>query len=306
MEHRILGKTGMEVSVLGFGGSEIGYEKPDVEDVRALLNAALDAGLNVLDTAECYSGGSDETSSEYLIGETIAHRRNEYFLFTKCGHASGIDAPDWSPALLRQSIDRSLRRLRTDCVDLVQLHSCGVDVLKQGDVITVLQEARDAGKTRFIGYSGDGDNAVCALETGAFDTLQTSVNIADQECVTKTLPLAAQQNVGVIAKRPIANAAWRWNSEAEANDYHKAYYRRLEALAYPFLKEDTESVVRIALRFTLTALGVASAIVGTKNPARWAQNAALLASGATLSSDEFAAIRARFDAVRGDAWTGQT
>ena len=294
----------MNVSALGFGGSEIGYQKPHMEDVRALLNAALDAGLNVLDTAECY--GADETSSEYLIGETIAHRRSEYFLFTKCGHASGLDAPDWSPELLRQSIDRSLTRLRTDCVDLVQLHSCGVDVLTQGDVIAVLRGARDAGKTRFIGYSGDGDNAVAALETGAFDTLQTSVNIADQECVTKTLPLAASQNVGVIAKRPLANVAWRFGSEAEADDYAKPYWKRLQALAYPFLNEDAETIVRTALRFTLTAPGVATAIVGTKNPARWAQNAALIADGATLGADEFAAIRARFDAVREESWRGQT
>jgi aryl-alcohol dehydrogenase-like predicted oxidoreductase len=131
MEHRILGKTGINVSVLGFGGAEIGFEKPDIGAVSRLLNAAIDTGLNALDTAECYWAGAEETASEHLIGETIAHRRDEYFLFTKCGHASGIDAPDWSPELLTQSIDRSLKRLRTDCVDLVQLHSCGADVCEK-------------------------------------------------------------------------------------------------------------------------------------------------------------------------------
>ena len=295
----------MTVSVLGFGGAEIGFEKTDIAAVGSLLHAALDAGLNVLDTAECYSAGSDETSSEFLIGETVAHRRSEYLLFTKCGHASGIDAPDWSPGLLRESIDRSLLRLRTDCVDLLQLHSCGADVLRQGDAIAVLQAARDAGKTRFIGYSGDGDGALCALETGAFDTLQTSVNIADQDCVTKTLPLAVQQNIGVIAKRPLANAAWRWRTEAEAWDYHKEYWRRLQILAYPFLSGDPDTVSRTALQFALSVPGVATAIVGTKNPDRWARNAALLDGGATLSEGGFAALRARFISVADATWTPQ-
>lgn len=297
----------MNVSVLGFGGAEIGYEKPDIGAVRRLLNAALDAGLNAVDTAECYWAGTEETASEYLIGETIAQRRSEYFLFTKCGHASGIDAPDWSPELLAQSIDRSLKRLRTDCVDLVQLHSCGADILRQGDVITVLQQARDAGKTRFIGYSGDGENAKYAIETGAFDTLQTSVNIADQECITKTLPLAVERGMGVIAKRPIANAVWRYTNEAEVPDYPKTYWQRLQKLTYEFLgTSDADAITRTALQFTLTAPGVTTAIVGTKNPERWAKNAALLTEGTTLSESEFALIRDRWNAVVGTDWVGQT
>ena len=307
MQHRILGKTGMNISVLGFGGAEIGYEKPDKNAVSRLLNAAIDAGLNALDTAECYWGGSEETSSEYLIGETIAQRRDEYFLFTKCGHASGIDAPDWSPELLTQSIERSLKRLRTDCVDLIQLHSCNADILRQGDVITVLQQARDAGKTRFIGYSGDGDNAMYAIKTGTFDTLQTSVNIADQECITKTLPLAVERGMGVIAKRPIANAAWRYTNENEVPDYPKSYWKRLQKLGYDFLKtKDTDTITRTVLRFTLTAPGVTTAIVGTKNPERWAQNAALLAESAILSESEFASIRDRWNEAAEADWVGQT
>src|ERR687889_377037 len=127
MEKRTLGKTGMEVSILGFGGAEIGDATR--ETVERLLGSALDAGLNAIDTGECYG------NSEALIGQAVGHRRGEFFLFTKCGHASGIDLPDWDPRLLEQSIDRSLERLRTDCLDLVQLHSCGEDKLRQGDVI---------------------------------------------------------------------------------------------------------------------------------------------------------------------------
>src|SRR3982751_4962301 len=118
MEKRQLGKTDMHVSVLGFGGAEIGYEGATAETVQALLNSGLDAGLNVIDTAECYE------SSEELIGQTVSHRRGEFYLFTKCGHPRGIGSDDWSAGSILESIQRSLRRLRTEQVDLVQLHSC--------------------------------------------------------------------------------------------------------------------------------------------------------------------------------------
>src|SRR5438552_7928980 len=142
MEKRRLGKTEMQVSVLGFGGSEIGYEHASPETVAKLLNGALDAGLNVIDTAECYEGSED------LIGQTISHRRKDYYLFTKCGHPRGIGSEDWSIPSLLESIERSLRRLRTDHLDLVQLHSCSEAILRKGDAITALQSARDKGYTR--------------------------------------------------------------------------------------------------------------------------------------------------------------
>ena len=134
MERRILGKTGLEVSILGFGGAEIGFEDAPIATVEKLLGSALDAGLNVIDTAECYN------ASEEKIGQAVGKRRDEFHLFTKCGHASGFDLPDWDPKMLAKSIDRSLQRLGTDRVDLVQLHSCSEELLRQGDVIAVLQK----------------------------------------------------------------------------------------------------------------------------------------------------------------------
>ncbi len=297
MEKRVLGKTGMEVSALGFGGSEIGYGQASLETVGRLLGSALDAGLNVIDTAECY------LTSEELIGRAVAHRRADYYLFTKCGHASGIDLPDWHPRLLERSIERSLERLRTDHVDLLQLHSCSEEVLRAGDVIEVLRRAREAGKTRHIGYSGDGRAALYAVECGAFDTLQTSVNIADQQALELTLPEARTRRLGVIAKRPIANAVWR-HHERPTDTYVQPYWDRLQRLDYEFLRGDLTEALGRALRFTLSVPGVHTAIVGTTKPGRWRENAGLLEAGA-LSEEEFAAIRARWKEVAGPDWGGE-
>jgi aryl-alcohol dehydrogenase-like predicted oxidoreductase len=297
METRQLGGTDMQVSVLGFGGAEIGFEGAAPDVVARLLDDALDAGLNVIDTAECY------LDSEEKIGQAVAQRRRDFYLFTKCGHPEGPGQEDWRPESLLASIERSLQRLRTDRLDLVQLHSCSEDELRRGDVIAALQRAREKGHTRYIGYSGDGPAARYAVECGAFDTLQTSVSIADQEAIDLTLPLARERQMGVIAKRPIANAAWRYTQRPE-NAYHQPYWDRLHALDYGFLREDPQSAAAVALRFTLSTPGVDTAIVGTTKPGRWRENAGLLGAG-FLHDRDFAAIRARWQKVADPTWVGQ-
>ncbi|MDZ4838100.1 MAG: aldo/keto reductase [Candidatus Melainabacteria bacterium] len=297
MEKRMLGNTGMEVSVLGFGGAEIGFEGVALEDVERMLSAALDQGLNVIDTAECYM------NSEELIGKTVSHRRNDFFLFTKCGHGADYTKGEWSYDEVTASINRSLKRLRVECVDLVQLHSCDEATLRKGEAIRALQDAKEQGKTRFIGYSGDHTDAIYAIETGAFDTLQTSVNIADQESIEITIPKATAKGMGVIAKRPIANAAWRYDS-LPSNSYHEDYWKRLEELKYDFLKGDMEHAVEVALKFTLAVPGVHTAIVGTTKPGRWKTNANLLASG-PISKSKFESIRNHWDKVSNPNWVGQ-
>ena len=297
MEKRPFGKTDMQVTVLGFGGAEIGFEKAEPDAVARLLNDALDAGLNVIDTAECY------LQSEELIGQAVSSRRSDFHLFTKCGHPETPGVGDWRPESLLQSIERSLRRLKTDRVDLVQLHSCSEDDLRQGDVIDALRRAREKGYTRYIGYSGDGAAARFAIESGAFDTLQTSVSIADQEAIDLTLPLARHRQMGVIAKRPIANAVWR-HAEKPENAYVVPYWERIQKLGYDFLGGDPSSGVATALRFTLSVPGVHTAIVGTARPGRWRDNAAILAAG-SLPAPEFEAIRSRWRDVAEPSWTGQ-
>lgn len=297
MERRRLGNTDMEVSVLGFGGAEIGFTEITAETVTELLNGALDAGLNVIDSAAAY------LESERLIGQAIAPRRQEVYLLTKCGALDGFTRSDWSGDGILSQIETSLKNLQTDYLDLIQLHSCGEDELQKGEVITALQRAREKGYTRYIGYSGDGLAARYAIETGAFDTLQTSISIADQEALTLTLPLARERHMGVIAKRPIANAVWR-NAEKPANAYHHVYWERIQALAYDFLSGDLQASIGTALRFTLSQPGVHTAIVGTTRPGRWRENAALLEAGA-LPAAEIEAIRARWNEVAGEDWGGE-
>ncbi len=301
MEHRAFGKTGLKVSALGFGGSEIGYQDASQKVAGKILGAALDAGINVIDTAECYE------SSEELIGKTIAHRREEFHLFTKCGHVTAalhhLGFHEWDPRLIAKSIEQSLKNLRTDHVDLLQLHSCSEARLRKGDVIRAIEAAKAAGKTRFIGYSGDSDDAVYAIETGAFDALQISVSIADQESIDRVLPLARKRGMGVIAKRPVANAIWL-QSRVASSDYSREYWDRLKKLNYDFLAKPAADAFATALRFTLSVPEVHTAIVGTARPSRIAGNAELASSG-PMPKAEFDAIRDRWKAVAKPTWFGQ-
>ena len=297
METRVFGKTQMEVSVLGFGGAEIGFQGVSYADAAQMLNLALDSGINVIATAQCY------VNSEDLIGKAIGHRRKDYYLFTKCGHKENYTVDGWEYDDIVKSIDKSLKNLKTDYLDLVQLHSCSQDILAKGEVIKALQEAKQAGKTRFIGYSGDSQDALYAIKTGVFDTLQTSCNIADQECIDLTIPEAIKLNMGIIAKRPIANAAFTYKT-APDNDYHKPYYERLQELKYDFINGNPSLSAQIALRFTLTVSGICTAIVGTTKAARFQQNIEAVSHG-KLDDATFKSIRDHWLKMASKTWVGQ-
>ena len=135
MDKTTLGRTGIEVTRLGLGLAEISRQEQrggETADASHVLNLALDIGINFLDTAACYA------STEALIGSAVSHRRDEFFLASKCGHAVDTDAEPWTAELIAESVDRSLRRLDTDYLDILQLHSCDLDVLKRGEVIEAL------------------------------------------------------------------------------------------------------------------------------------------------------------------------
>ena len=299
MEKRRLGKTDMDVSVLGFGGMEIGYQHISLGVAKRLLNEVLDSGINVIDTAECYS------TSEELIGEAIAARRKDFYLFTKCGHESGWTYPDWRPESLFRSVERSLKRLKTNCVDLIQLHSCSEAELRQGKVMETLQRMRERGYTRYIGYSGDSKAALFAVESGQFDALQISVSIADQEAVELVLPAATERSLGVMAKRPLANMAWHNGDRPPSDSNGRTYWERLQRLKYEFLRDDPNQAISTALRFSLSVPGIHTAVVGTTKPERLAENAAAVQAG-RLSEQVYENIRARWRQVAKASWVGQT
>lgn len=298
----------MSVSVLGFGGAPIGFQEIDRRRVGDILNLLLDEGVNLIDTAAMYAG------SEEAIGATIGARRDEYVLVSKCGQAfEDLPGEAWSPEVITATIDRALKRLRTDHLDVMLLHSCSRDVLEQGDALAALVAARDAGKVRFCGYSGDNETAAYALTLPDIAVLETSVSIVDQANLATVVPLAAARPVGVIAKRPIANSAWRGadNLPGLYQDYARTYADRFTAmgLALSDLGLDGEPTwAEVALRFTLGQPGVTVAIVGTTNPDNARTN---IANAALPPLPEHAvmALRQAFakaQAASGETWTAQT
>jgi aryl-alcohol dehydrogenase-like predicted oxidoreductase len=298
METRKFGKTDMEFSVLGFGGVEIGWNNEALETVEELLNSALDAGLNVIDTAAAYR------TSEELIGKAVGKRRQEYYLLTKCGAVDGFTRYDWSKKGVLEAIEQSLRKLKTDYLDIAQLHSCSAEILRQGDCIEGLERAVEKGYTRYIGYSGDNEHAKYAIDLNVFDSLQTSVSIADQAAIDGNIPAAVEKGLGIIAKRPIANAVWR-NSEKPEDSYHHEYWDRIQKLEFDFLDKSLAEATATALRFTMTIPGVETMIVGTTRPHRWEENARYVGEG-NLSDEEFEAIRDRWREVADKSWVQMT
>ena len=304
-ERRRLGRTGLEVSVLGFGGAEVGFLETDRREVAALLNALLDAGVNLIDTAAKYGGSED------AIGEAVGHRRDDYLLVSKCGEAlDGIEGAAWSAGCITRTIDRSLQRLRTDRLDVMLLHSCDLEVLQAGEALGALVAARDAGKLRYLGYSGDNETVAYAAGLEEVAVIEASINLCDQANIATALPAARAHDVGVLAKRPIANAAWKAAAERRGLyvDYAQSYEERLRkmAIAPEDLGFAAEDWPEIALRFTLSQPDVGSAIVGTTRQATVARNLAAAAKG-PLPPGILAALRDAFrraETADGAPWPG--
>jgi hypothetical protein len=200
---------------------------------------------------------------------------------------------------IKDSVERSLKRLRTDYLDLIQLHTCGVDVLEKGDVIQALLDAKQAGQVRFIGYSGDNEAALWAIESGQFDTLQTSFNLVEQRARTYLFPKAQVQNMGIIVKRPIANGAW--GASESPSGYADQYFERAQLMrqAGP-IPGAPEHRILLALGFTLAHDAVDTAIVGTRNPEHMKTNIAWLNEKLPISDEAIEALHRRFDEVAQD------
>ena len=308
MEMRPLGKTGFEVSVLGFGGGPVGFDALDQDGVGRILNTLLDRGVNLIDTAAGYKG------SEEAIGKAVAHRREEYVLVSKCGlGVEGIEGDPWSAPVIAATVERALKRLQTDRLDVMLLHSCDLEILERDEAIGALVRARDAGKIRHLGYSGDNEAAVWAAKHPQVAVIETSVNICDQANIETLLPEARAHEIGVLAKRPIANGAWRRTSDISPFylNYSRSYAGRLEAMGIGpaelgFSGDAAAAWPEIALRFTLAQPGVTTAIVGTTKDSHMEANLAAAGKG-PLPAAAVAALRAAFreaEAASREAWPG--
>lgn len=306
LPRRPLGRTGLNVSILGFGAAPVGLLKVEQERVALILNTLLDHGVNFIDTAASYAG------SEEAIGQAVSHRRGEFVLLSKCGQAfPDLPGPAWSAQVITATVERALRRLRTDHLDVMLLHSCDLATLQKGEALGALVKAREAGKVRHVGYSGDNEAAVYAAGLADIAVLETSINIVDQANIDRALPAARANNVGVVAKRPIANAAWKPVSAQPGfyQDYAKPYHERFSAMGLKLEDFAAENIVdwpELALRFTLSQPGVTTAIVGTTKPDNALHNIQI-AGRPALSDAAVRRIRTAFDLARsGQDWPGLT
>ena len=291
IERRAYGRTGLVVSALGLGAGQLGDARLTEAEAEALLLGALDAGVTLLDTAPSYG------LSEPRIGRILGARRGEAVISTKLGY--GVEGvPDWTGPCITAGVDQALRILRTDHLDLAHLHSCPRAVLAAGEVVDALVRARDAGKVRAIAYSGENEDLAYALESGRFDGLMASLNPFEQRVADALLPRIGE--TGFIAKRPVANAPWRF-AERPQGDYCEPYWLRMRAMGMAPPGEMPWG--EFALRFTLSLPGVASAIVGTGRLEHLRENVAWAAKG-PLDVALVESWRARFRACDAD-WTGQ-
>ena len=287
---RPYGHTGLAVSALGLGAGQLGDARLSEAQAQALLAAAVDAGVTLIDTAPSYG------LSEQRIGQHLGARRDAAVISTKLGYGvPGI--PDWTGACITAGVDQALRSLRTDRIDIAHLHSCPWQTLAANEVIEALVAARQAGKLRAIAYSGENEDLAYALGRPEFDGYMASLNLFDQRVISEALPRLGGR--GFIAKRPVANHPWRF-AEQPAGDYCEAYWLRWQAMALDAGRLDWGE---LALRFTLSVPGVSSAIVGTgkighlQEAIGWAENGA-------LDAETVARWQARF-AEKDVGWTGQ-
>lgn len=289
---RAFGKNGFEVSALGFGAGHIGGNELSDTESGKLLNYALDNGVTLFDTARAYG------LSEERIGKFLSYRRHEFILSTKVGY--GIpDYQDWSYDIILAGIERALKICRSDCIDIVHLHSCSKEILLKGDVIDALERAKSEGKIRVAAYSGENEELEYAVSCGRFGSVQTSLNVADQIGLDELIPIAKEKGMGVIAKRPVANALWKYDQQPHGN-YAEEYWIRWQKMNLHFDIEPHE----LFIRFSVFSPGIDSAILGTSGIEHLKKAINAVKKG-PLPLDIFMKIRTSF-IENDDNWRGKT
>jgi aryl-alcohol dehydrogenase-like predicted oxidoreductase len=292
---RSFGGTGLRAPALGLGAGPLGDPALDEAEAEALVLGAIDLGVTLVDTARSYG------RSEERLGRILGARRalrDRVIVSTKVGY--GIDGvADWTGEAVRRGVDEALVRLRTEWLDVVHLHSCPAAVLTGTDVVAALEQAVRAGKVRVAAYSGDNADLDVALSLGVFGAIQTSFNLCDQRSAS-AIGRARRAGVAVIAKRPVANAPWRFDRRP-CGDECEPYWVRWRGLG---LDPGELPWDELAIRFAAHYPGVTTAIVGTRRLDHLRRNASLVDRG-PLPEDRFRAIRARFE-ERGHGWPGRT
>lgn len=281
------------MSAIGLGGGQLGDERISDRDAERLLDQALACGINLIDTARSY-GASEDRIGRFVRGR----RRDRIVLSTKIGYGvPGV--ADWTPECIRQGVDAARARLGVDVIDIVHLHSCPREVLESGGVVDALSEAVQAGKIRVAAYSGDNDAAAHAVVCGRFGSVQTSLNLCDQRAAGAVVAPARERGMGVIAKRPVANAPWRF-SEHPVGHEAELYWQRWKQLDVDPRGLDWHE---LALRFSVWFPGVHAAIVGTSSPEHLRANVEMASRG-PLPDELDTAVRQAF-ARHGSDWSGR-
>ena len=291
-----LGRTGLSVTRLGYGamevrGTRIWGGRPVTEgEAETILNAVLDSGINFIDTANDYG------RSEEFIGKYLAHRRSEFVLATKCGctvvrkDENTDETPHvWTRENLFRGLHESLERMKTDHVDVMQLHNPSVEQCDEGELVAVLKEMQAQGKVRFIGVSSTLPHIETYISRGVFDTFQipySALERAHEEAIQKAHDAGAR----VIVRGGVARGEPGEGLGSE--DRWQAW----EKAGMDELREEGESRTAFLLRFTNSHPGMHTNIVGTKSPAHLAENVAAAAKG-PLPAEVYAEAKRRLDAA---------
>jgi aryl-alcohol dehydrogenase-like predicted oxidoreductase len=299
IQTRPLGRTGADVTILGYGAMELRGQPrgPAIDDEEAgrLLGAVLDSGINLIDTSIDYG------RSEELIGRYIGHRRDEYFLASKCGclleppaDATPPYPHDYSPGNVRAGIEQSLRRLGTDRLDLVQVHMSPSRAQLEADhTVETMLSLRDEGKVRFIGMSGILPNLPDHIAMDVFEAFQipySAVQREHEELITAAAAAGAGTLIrgGAARGAPAEDKAWRQGPLGLAQGEGQ---RRWESSGIDDLLGDM-SRIEFVLRFTLSHPDLSSTIVGTSDAGHLRSNVAIAEKG-PLPADLYQEAKAR-------------
>ena len=282
LEKRQLGKSDYQATFLGFGALEIGrnwglgkgsqVERPSEDVAGQVLNAVLDLGINLIDTASAYH------ASERRIGMFVAHRRQEYILASKCGEHSREPHTyyDFGYQAIKDSIDRSLELLQTDCIDLMQIHF-GPDpevVLDDGETVRAMVDAQKEGKIRLLGASTGGGIARRCIESGDFDVLQLGYSLLSRKDEA-LVDLCGQRGIGVLIRGGLGAGRLTPRVLPHMNALDPNTHAKISALL-ELLDGDADRLVTLALRFLYRNPNVTSVLAGSKNAAHVRKNLEML------------------------------